>query len=188
LQQFKELHGHCKVPFKYELNPILGHWVYNQRLLYHRKKLSNARTQRLEMLGFEWRRKSYSTFERLLKRLQHFKKHHGHCNVPVPYPTDPSLGYWVSGLKQAYRKRTLSSVKIKQLEKLGIRWKINLNWESHFQKLESFKNQNGHCNIPYNYPADRALGWWIAKQRYKYKKNQLSKDKIAKLESLGFFQ
>jgi hypothetical protein len=37
LQQFKKDYGHCNVPFNYKSNPMLGHWISNQRQFYHKK-------------------------------------------------------------------------------------------------------------------------------------------------------
>ena len=56
LRAFKETHGHCNVPGRWPENPKLGHWVTNQRSFKLTDRLTAERIQRLEDLGFEWRR------------------------------------------------------------------------------------------------------------------------------------
>ena len=55
LIQFKELHGHCNVPQKYERNPTLGAWVARNRLFMRAweedpKSVSASQAQRANVL------------------------------------------------------------------------------------------------------------------------------------------
>ena len=63
LCKFKEKHGHCRIPFKYEKdNKKLGRWVVTQR--YFLKKILNGdetgnvltkeRQDKLNSIGFSW--------------------------------------------------------------------------------------------------------------------------------------
>ena len=66
LRQFKQEHGHCLVPSRYDANPELGIWVGTQRTqyrLYMRSKetgvpvstnMNEDRLRELEELGFVW--------------------------------------------------------------------------------------------------------------------------------------
>jgi hypothetical protein len=62
LADYRNIKGHCNVPFNYSKNPKLGIWVAKQRShyrLHHEGKKSQitpARIQKLENLGFEWKR------------------------------------------------------------------------------------------------------------------------------------
>ena len=53
LLQFKEVHGHCRVPNRFKLDGFnLGTWVGTQRST--KDSLSHERRQRLDDLGFVW--------------------------------------------------------------------------------------------------------------------------------------
>ena len=61
LCNFRELNGHCNVPFKYKENKKLGKWVDNQRYQYkmlaegRKSYLTAERIECLEKIGFIWR-------------------------------------------------------------------------------------------------------------------------------------
>lgn len=50
LRAFKSRFGHCRVPFSWEEDPSLGHWVRRQRVLY--QQLTDDRRRALESLSF----------------------------------------------------------------------------------------------------------------------------------------
>ena len=52
LTAFRDEHGHCNV--SRNSHHVLGSWVYNQRLSLRNGTLAEARTARLEALGFVW--------------------------------------------------------------------------------------------------------------------------------------
>jgi hypothetical protein len=60
LADYRKVHGHCNVPWRYSENAKLGTWVANQRSQYrwHQKgktsPITLPRIQALERLGFEW--------------------------------------------------------------------------------------------------------------------------------------
>jgi len=51
LECYKEVHGDCLVPRKYEADPKLGRWVSSQR---KNKKLRVDHRARLDSIGFDW--------------------------------------------------------------------------------------------------------------------------------------
>ncbi|CAB9496719.1 helicase [Seminavis robusta] len=65
-------------------------------------------------------------------------------------------------------------------------------WEWMLERLEEFKEKEGHCNVPNRYPDDPSLGCWVSTQRRHYKKSLtnpgegLSKERAAKLVAMGF--
>lgn len=61
-----------------------------------------------------------------------------------------------------------------------------VSWEVQYENLCAFKEKYGHCNVPSRYPDNPSLGLWVGKQRKAWKKGQLSKDRIQKLEEIGF--
>ena len=82
--KFKEIHGHCQVPFHYKQDPKLGYWVKNQR--FKKDRLTQARHDKLEEIGFEWEVASKvqnQTWNEMFERLQKFETSHKHCFVPT---------------------------------------------------------------------------------------------------------
>ena len=64
-------------------------------------------------------------------------------------------------------------------------------WELMFHRLQEFKQEHGHCNVPsrrgfqYEGPHDK-LGRWVEKQRTKFRTGSLSSSQIEMLCSLQF--
>ena len=113
LQEFRKLHGHCKVPMN---NGPLGIWVGKQRLA--KSKMSRDRVDLLNSIGFVWNTHD-DAWSASFAELQEFRKLHGHCKVPQR-KGDP-LGRWVK--RQRDRKDTrLSQDQIDLLDGIGFVW------------------------------------------------------------------
>ena len=68
LRQYKQAHGHCRVPAKYEIDGVkLGLWLQNQRLQYKKHSqgktayLSQARIDALKAIGHDWNPRASSS-------------------------------------------------------------------------------------------------------------------------------
>jgi hypothetical protein len=65
-------------------------------------------------------------------------------------------------------------------------------WMERYKRLVQFYTKHGHCNVSYGFDEDSCLGQWVKRQRHQYKRKVLGKrsnltdDRIALLESLGF--
>mmetsp|Transcript_763 Transcript_763/g.1603 ORF Transcript_763/g.1603 Transcript_763/m.1603 type:complete len:266 (+) Transcript_763:162-959(+) len=60
-------------------------------------------------------------------------------------------------------------------------------WESHFQSLLDYKkNHNGSTAVPQTYKEKPELGIWVHRQRTRFFSGRLSKDRIQRLNSVGF--
>jgi len=88
------------------------------------------------------------SFEGREKQLIDFIDEFGHCNVPVKYSVDPSLGQWCINTRCAYKKiqqgqttdRILTQDQIERLEEIGFKWNIKgkhnkETFEQHFNDL-----------------------------------------------------
>jgi hypothetical protein len=169
LVAYKKVHGHCNVPSR---NP-LGNWCQNQRT--KKGRLSQERIARLEAEGFSWSLID-AAWEQNFAELVAYKEIHGHCSVPQSYGP---LGWWCGTQRQ--RKYPLSPEQVARLEAIGFCWNtINAAWEQKFVELVAYKEIHGHCNVPQRCP----LGAWCTWQRQK--KGQLSQERIARLEAIGF--
>jgi len=158
LKAFKKEHGHCDVPFRYQPNPTLGHWVANIR---HAKKFDTLAEDKfliLDALGFTWMIKPHGIqvpWKQRINDLKAFKKEHGHCKVPNEYQPNPALGKWVSNLRQRKKLGTLAEDKTLMLDGLGFCWDAKLAitaiLEHRINDLKAFKKEHGHCKVPRNY-------------------------------------
>ena len=55
-------------------------------------------------------------------------------------------------------------------------------WDIMFKRLETFKEQNGHCDVP---AKEGTLGRWVKVQRGLYKADTLDKTREEQLKSIG---
>jgi len=138
LEVFKSEFGHCNVSSKYSVNPSLGKWCIATRYSYNqiqqgqppKRNLTQDRIERLEEIGFKW--KLTETFEQRYHDLEAFKTKFGHCNIPLRYSVNPSLGNWCNAMRCAYNKiqqgqtpkSTLTQDEIERLEEIGFKWKL----------------------------------------------------------------
>jgi superfamily II DNA or RNA helicase len=183
LQKFHAREGHCRVANKrQEDGLILGTWVAKQRS--KRDALLPEQVQRLERLGFSWD-PHLEAWEAHFTALQKFHAREGHCRVVRNYRDDKlKLGLWVGS--QRAKKETLSPVQIQRLDQLGFSWDPHGEaWEAYFDALQKFKQSKGHSRVPGDHQEDDLkLGVWVENQRVK--KNELSPERIQRLNELGF--
>eukprot|EP00873_Tetraselmis_striata_P026272 jgi/Tetstr1/446536/TSEL_034061.t1 len=59
-------------------------------------------------------------------------------------------------------------------------------WLAMYEQLAAFKKQEGHCRVPNRYATNPKLGRWVMTQRAAKKKGELSEERVALLEELGF--
>ena len=60
-----------------------------------------------------------------IRRGRHFRQEHGHATVPVDYPLNPKLGWWVTSTRQQRKKGKLTAAQIQQLDALGFVWEAS---------------------------------------------------------------
>jgi hypothetical protein len=70
----------------------------------------------------------------------------------------------------------LSDERIAKLDALGFAWGlsrtaevdgegINAAWKARFDELLRYKEMNGHCKVPTDWPENPQLGRWVRQQR-----------------------
>ena len=64
-------------------------------------------------------------------------------------------------LKIGGKHSTLTDARQSSLQALGFVWDSHkATWMERYESLKEFKSQNGHCDVPANYP-DKALAIWV---------------------------
>ncbi|MEX0940137.1 MAG: Helicase associated domain protein [Candidatus Babeliales bacterium] len=179
LEKFKEEHGHCNVPYNYQESKKLGVWVSIQREAYRKKILTLDRYEKLTNLGINWRLKA--SWEERFSEFVDFKKENGCSSVPYN-DKNKNLMSWVANQRIKHKKRTLSSERFEALNNIGFEWNGQPSWDARFTDLVKFKEEHGHCNVPYSLP----IGIWAGSQRRLYKQGLLTSDKCKKLNDIGF--
>jgi hypothetical protein len=183
LEKFRNREGHCSVSQSHrEKGKRLGVWVTKQR----QKKGLLTRTQikRLEDIGFSWDPLT-ERWNQAFYMLKRFRNKNGHCRVPYSHVIDDfNLGSWVNTQRQYHDK--LGKNRVSLLNSVGFVWvPLKAQWESALTALEKFRKREGHCDVPQSHVEDEIrLGAWVSQRRYK--KAQLTKEKLAQLNSLGF--
>ena len=140
----------------------------------------------------------------MVERLRVYCEKHGHSLVSAS--EDPVLHRWTVSLRRNYKyqvvgtRRQSSSVKnnsnrprlspseMEILEELDFSWDTQaVAWTTRYRELEEYKEKNGHCRVPANFPG--GLGIWVRNQRRYYgqlEETPLTPKRIKALEKLGF--
>ena len=187
LAAYKATHGDASVPQGWAGNAALGTWCNTQRNKYRSNNLSPYCVARLEQLGFIWGVSLSAGWEQMFAELTAYVRIFGDANVPQKWLDNPRLGQWCSHQRTAYAKNELSSERVARLEQLGFVWDaFSVAWDEMFAELEAYKLTNGDCTVPKKWQENPELGIWCGTQKYNYARNNLSQDRIQRLEQLGF--
>ena len=186
LKEYKDRHGDCNVSSRWTESKQLASWVAHQRGSYQKEKLDKDRIKRLEEIGFVWEPLD-SQWEEMFFALKVYKDKHGDCNVSKERSENKQLGVWVGTQRGNYQKGNLSKDRIIRLENIGFVWeRLDSQWEEMFIALKVYKDKYGDCNVPQKWPENKQLGVWVGEQRKFYKKGKQDKDRIKRLENIGF--
>jgi hypothetical protein len=215
LATYKQVNGHTYVPQQCPSNKPLGHWVMTQRTqykLFREHKTSTITTERIKSLNeldFDWspgkeKKALLSTlWHTRRKELATYKQVNGHTNVSTLDATNKPLGTWVANQRTQYKllqdgkKSLMTTERKKSLNELDFEWRLggirsNASWEERLQELATYKQVNGHTNVPQKCPSNKPLGHWVKNQRQEYrlfKKNensQITTERIKSLNELDF--
>lgn len=196
--KYKEQYGNANARWGYKTtdNFDLYQWQSQQRRI--KNKLSTEEVKRLEEIGFKWELNFINErFQRGFNETLKYKEQYGDPNARPSYKTSDGyeLGGWQSRQKQAYKNGTLSSDRVKRLEEIGLRLddiKTKLppdeSFEKGFTETIKYKEQHGDANVPHGYKTLQGykLRRWQECQRSSYKKGKLDREKIRRLEDVGF--
>ena len=133
----------------------------------------------VERLGANW--------DEHFGELLAYKQIYGNCDVPAKWSHNRYLAAWVATQRKLYDKGRLSPERTKRLELLG----FNLapfasKWDEMSAALSDYKRKYGNCNVPFQWKDNPKLSTWCSTQRYAYKNNKLTPDRIKYLKDIGF--
>ena len=212
LEDYKQEVSDCNVPRKFEANPQLGIWVFNQRRRYQQKKLSSERIEALESMGFEWTRPlgklDDEQWWKRLGELKEYKQMRSDCNVPISYEVNPQLSNWVMNQRACYHRffdenwkqnPGITKERIDALNEIGFEWRLRdrPEWDERYDELLAYKEEHGDTLVPMDARGDsdnkyHKLAMWVNTQRREYrllqkgKHSQLTDERIEKLNQIGF--
>ena len=120
-----------------------------------------------------------------------YKQQHGNCNVPTRCKENISLGNWVHNVRQRFKRGELSDERVAMLDEIGFAWKpkkqkADSDWTTRYNDLVAYKQQHGHCNVPTRCKEYRNLGTWVNNLRQHFKRGELSDERVAMLDKIGF--
>ena len=196
-RKFREQFGNLQVPAKYKTKDDypLGKWINNARKRRNDGKLTEERIGQLDQMGMIW-----SVFDAKWEQgyalAMNYAAKHGDLNVPVNYTTEEGekLGAWILNQRTAYAKEMLSQDQIGRLEKIGIYWgnRNDRQWNEVYGAAKRYFEANGDLDVPVAYvsPEGYALGKWVRRQQYAYRKPEksnaiLSQERIELLDAVG---
>jgi superfamily II DNA or RNA helicase len=122
--------------------------------------------------------------------LQAHVQEHGTAWVSAKHVTRDGykLGMWINGQRNAKLNGQLSEERINRLESLpGWVWDAyKEKWETGLAALMEYVRVHGDAKVPMKYvtPQGFGLGSWISTARRKKSKNQMSHDRISRLEAV----
>ena len=81
------------------------------------------------------------------------------------------------------KKNKLTQEKIDLLESIKFVWDQKNTWFENYQKLKEYYEKEGNTLVP---QRSGALGLWVRQQKYNFKKNKLTQEKIDLLNQINF--
>jgi hypothetical protein len=188
LLEYKKIQGNCNVPRAFSPNKLLAHWVMVQRRGSNTNKLSEERKAKLDSIGFIWARRKVA-WDTRFEELVEYKRTYGNCNVREKdeLELNKPLGRWVSEQRCLNSKHSLRKDRLAKLDSIGFVWAgTRVGWDTRFEELVGYKRVYGHCDLREKDELNNGLGRWVREQCFLDSKKLLRKDRVAKLDSIGF--
>ena len=163
---------------------LIGYWASRQRIDYKADKLSAERISSLEAIGFKWitQREWDETFAILMRVHREGKD----VNVKDDVVIDGvRIGRWASKQRQDYKAGKLSAERVASLDAIGFKWVAK--WDETFAILVRLHREGKNVNVVNSAVIDGVrIGRWVERQRRDCKAGELSAERVASLEAIGF--
>jgi len=191
LRAYTAAQGHANVPAAHVADDGfgLGSWVGKRRKEHKIGRLSTARIAELNALEMVWDSSPDAGYRTGLDHLRSYAAVEGHANVSGKSVTNGfKLGEWVIRRRGEHKAGTLSTVRIAELNALGMVWDLrDAGYRIGVDHLRAYTAATGRTNLPQEFVTDDGfkLGVWVANRRQDRKENTLSTARIAELNALG---
>lgn len=123
LEKYKNAHGHCAVPSRWDGDRTLSHWVANQRALKKRGLLPPDRVERLTRLGFEW---SVALRRAVVRERQWEAMRDAYVGVRTGRVSDPRIRHrlnsWITRQRNDREAGRLMEERRLRLDEIGFVW------------------------------------------------------------------
>lgn len=150
--------------------------------------------------GLKFRSYQAKQWQDRFNDLVDFQKEKKHCLVPHTYPANPALASWVKRQRYQYKlllcnkRSSMTPDRIYMLEEYSFIWDSHETaWQESLEDLLDYKEENGNCLVPSNYPANPKIATWVKCQRRQYKlfmdagrPSNMTVERITLLEKYGF--
>jgi len=111
----------------------------------------------------------------------------GNGMVPTDYPENPRLGRWVAMIRYRRKLGELEPSLVAELDRKGFVWSPSERlWDAMFRTLLDFRAKFGHCDVSAGWTEHPGVASWVSNQRHLCKRGSLSKDRIRRLDEIGF--
>ncbi len=167
--------------------PTLSSWAARMRRAKSEGKLLDEQLKQMDAIGFDWNTQK-ERWESMFAAIIEYKRKYGDTNVPKTWAENPALAAWARCQRQMLRDNRIKQELRERLIAIGFAWELDKtdNWDEMFVALVEFKRQHGHCKVPRQYEAVRALGRWVNSQRVAKLKGTLNASQIDQLNAVGF--
>jgi hypothetical protein len=197
LKVYKQQHGNCLISSRFKEDPKLAAWVNTQRTAYKKETIHEDRKEKLESIGFVWRRyklpkKPSDIFiesEAWILRYEKLMEYHhtqGHCLVPLDHKEEKSPAELTSAERVSSKPTLVKSLSSpEQARKVfNPTLKPEESWDTMMKRLLHFKHRNGHPDVPPNF-TKWGLGEWVETQRAIGRNGELHWCKAERLIEVG---
>ena len=197
-KKYYKKHGNLNIPNDLVVDSVnIKNWLNEQRYRKTgaRSFITEERVQLLDSICIDWRpsEKVKEKWVHMFELCKEYKKIYGNINISafISYKEE-KIGVWISKQKVKHNKPTantgkLSKKQTKELESLGIQWKLkDSQWLEKFNICKLYFLENKNNAIPVNYSIEGFNLWsWFISNRQKYNTKNLTEFQTNKLESLS---
>lgn len=164
----------------------IGAWIQRQKYDKDKGKINNIQITMLDKLKYWiWEKKIYDWDEKY-NLLISFLKEYNRFPVDKEKYNNYCISNWVQDQKDKFKNNKLEKDKIEKLEKINIVWNVDeKQWNDNYNATLLFVKEKNKLPTKKDIYNKIFIGTWLSMQRCFYKKNNLSEDKIKKLNDIG---
>jgi superfamily II DNA or RNA helicase len=202
LVKFRAAHPNRWPAFKESFDGYsLGRWYYSEKWKLNRGFLDEGKTELLNNLGITARNLSIKRSIREMNsrtRVSWEETFSLLCDYRNQFPNNwplsieefcgSNLGYWCKKQRQLFGESRLNDECILKLQSINFPFELREDlWKYKYELLVQFKNEfNRWPRIVERYKNIK-IGYWCMSQKAKYKRGELSLDKVQLFRQISFF-